>query len=146
VALTVAVSSACSSDEADQSSVDPCEWLTVQDVQSIVDRSVEEGGSEPLFPLCTYAYTSDTGVRTDVVVGPWDEGLGSVSDFNPPNHERQEINGLGESATFWKAKTIDDGNSMLVVKDKGRTLFVGGEFIQRGEATELARLALANWS
>lgn len=115
-------------------------------MRRIVASNIEDGTNDPVTSLCTYEFTSQTGVRTDLVVGPWQQALGPLESFNLPNHSRESIYGLGDRATFLKAKTIDDGNSVIVVTSGRRSLFLGSEFLTRKQAIQLARLVVARWS
>jgi hypothetical protein len=124
----------------------PCTWLSIEDVRRIIGPNVEAGSSDPTIPLCTYAYTSKTGVSTDLVVGPWDQSAQSIGSFALPNHSHEVVADLGDHAVFLKAATIDDGNSVMVVVSRNRSLLLGGEFLNRDQAKRIAALVLAKWS
>jgi hypothetical protein len=127
---------------------DPCTWLSDDAVRRVIGRHVEPGSNEPSIPLCTYTYTSDTGVLTDLVVGPWNDAVVAepVDDFSLPNHGREIVSGLGDQAVFLRAATLDDGNNVLLVKSEDRSLLIGGEFLTREQAVRLADLVLAGWA
>jgi hypothetical protein len=131
-----------------QSTDNPCTWVSVAEVRAIVGPNADEGQLDPVGPdSCSYGYTSTTGVTTDVVVGPWPESvLGPIDQFQPAKRHRQEVTGLGDRATFFKTSSIDDGNSMIVVERGNRSLLLAGEFLTLSQAERLATLVLANWA
>src|SRR5256885_1760306 len=75
---------------------DTCSWLSIEDVRRVIGQNVEAGSSDPRIPLCTYDYTSETGIRTDLVVGPWQSSAQSIGTFTLPNHSREVIEDLGD--------------------------------------------------
>ena len=125
-----------------------CTWFTLDQVRRVIGTNVEAGRSDQTIdPLCTYTYTSKTGVSTDLVVGSWNSALnGSIDDFQLPGRTRHDITGLGDQAVFLKTRTIDDGNSVLVVVSGKHSLLLGGEFLSLDQAKQLARLMLARWA
>jgi hypothetical protein len=103
------------------------------------------GENDPSIPLCTFSYTSRTGVSTDLVIGPWDVAReGAIRTFTMSGHRRQVVSGLGDAAVFLRAKTLDDGNSVLLVTVGNRSFIVAGEFLELNAAKQLAESVLRN--
>jgi hypothetical protein len=130
-------------------SEDPCTWLSHEEVRDVIDRDIEPGStfSKTSFPLCTYVYTSASGVSTDLVVGPWSDAVAeAIGDYEVPNHTAEVVRDLGDEAVFLKAASLDDGNNLLLVKAGRRSLLIGGEFVTREQAIRLADLVLTRWN
>jgi hypothetical protein len=124
-------------------SPDPCAWLRIEDVRRIISTNVDAGRSDATTPLCTYGYTSDSGITTDLVVGPWPAAvMGPLDAAQLPGRTKQVVPGVGDHAVFYKTRTIDDGNSVLGVSSGTRTLFLAGEFLSLEQAKRLAALVL----
>jgi hypothetical protein len=145
--VVVPIGAACSSSDPKNRgarSTDPCTWLRIEDVRRIIRVNVEVGRSEATTPLCTYAYTSASGITTDLVVGPWQASvMGPLDAARLPGRAKEVVPGVGDHAVFYKTRTIDDGNSVLGVSSGTRSLFLAGEFLTLEQAKRLAALVLA---
>ncbi len=85
-------------------------------------------------------------MRTDLVVGPWNLAAQTIDASEFPGHRRHVVTGVGDSAVFFEAETIDDGNSILFVSVEGRSFLLASEFVTLNEAEQLAEIVLTNWS
>jgi hypothetical protein len=114
----------------------PCSWLTEDEVEEAIGADVSSGEYDAAADLCSYDFISRSGVSTDLVVGPGTEAdLGS-------RRPRVTVSGLGDRAMFYRAKTLDDGNSMMIVTRDGHSLVLAGEFLTLKAAKHLAEIAL----
>jgi hypothetical protein len=129
---------------ATSASARPCSWLTPQQVSRVIGRPVAAGVPNALSRSCSFAFTSASGISTDVVVAAWDVAAESLHRLSMAGHEKHAVEGVGEDAVFFRAYSVDDGNSTLVVQSSYGGFLVGSEFITEIEATQLARLVLSS--
>jgi hypothetical protein len=112
-------------------------------VRRAIAIDVAPARNEPEIPLCSFAFTSRSGVRTDLVVGPWNGG--AIADVRLQGRRRFVVTGLGDRAVFLQAESLDDGNSILLVTAAGRSFLVGSEFLSLAAAKQLAETVLQHW-
>jgi hypothetical protein len=117
---------------------DPCTWTTAAEVSAALGVPVDPPRRDPEIALCTFEFTSKTGVRSDLVIGPASLPVEAMLDDRP----RREVRNLGDRATYFEARTIDEGNSILLVEFGDRTLLIGSEFLTLPAATSLAEKIL----
>jgi hypothetical protein len=138
--LTTVASRTSSSPERQ---VDPCKWVTKGEVERVLGTQVADGHLDSeLRPFsCSFKYRSSTKVETDLVIGDWNPVLGTPG-APVPGRQRAVVAGLGDRAVFLKAKTIDEGNSVLTVTTHGSTFVIAGEFLTLDAGKQLARIVL----
>jgi hypothetical protein len=112
-------------------------------VEQAIGTDVSPEGYDPNSNLCTYQFFSHSGINTDLVVGP----LGGITEAEVrPGHSRVAVPGLGDRAAFYRANTLDDGNSVLIVTKKNRSFILAGEFLTLKAARQLATIVLRSRS
>lgn len=124
------------------SSSGPCAWVSAAEASRAIGIRVLAGYKDPDISLCTYEFTSRSGVNTDLVVGPVDQ---KADTFRLEHHQRIVVNGLGARAVFLRANSLDDGNSVLIVTDNGKSFLIGSEFLSLDAAKQLGAIVLRRW-
>jgi hypothetical protein len=138
--LTVAAAS-CGSTNATSTKATsgPCSWLSEEEVEAAIGTDVSAGSYDAAVDLCTYEFTSRTGISTDLVVGPLSDAPGSILSAR---YQRVSVAGIGDRAAFFRAKTLRDGNSVMLVTKDDLTFIIGSEFLTLAAAKQLGGLVL----
>jgi hypothetical protein len=118
----------------------PCSWLTEAEVQRAVGTDVAPGEFDSVANMCSYQFFSRSGVNTDLVVGRFENQF-PESDLLR-GRRRLVVSGLGDRAVFYRANTLDDGNSVLILTKSNQSFVLGGEFLTLNAARSLARIVL----
>lgn len=124
---------------------DQCDWLTPAEVSAAIGIEVGDGIPTEDWS-CTFEYTSESGIRTDIVFARDDLFIPeNIEEFRLDDHGHEAVAGLGDAAFFLEARSIDAGNSVLVVKHSARIFTLGGEFLTLEQARILANVVLSRW-
>jgi hypothetical protein len=122
------------------SSSEICSWLTKTDGEQATGELVSPGEYDSISHSCSYQFFGTSGVNTDLVVAR-DAGPLTAADL-AKGRTRIAVSGVGDRAVFYRAKTLDDGNSVMIATKGTRSVFLSGEFLTLAAARQLAKIVL----
>ena len=109
-------------------------------MERAIGTHVSPGEYDSISNTCSYQFFSRSEVNTDLVVGRFGDQF-PESDLSH-GRRRVAVSDLGDRAVFYRANTLDDGNSVLIVTQGSKAFLLGGEFLTLKAARSLAEIVL----